>query len=189
MSKRARVSELAKSRLCVRVKNRVYAKGSIVKFTDEEFADPYVQIQIRNGKLIVLDENMASNIEEPKTEEPKVEKPKVEKPVKTAKKKTKKKKTSKKSKKKASKTIVKTKKVTEEEAESKNEVPDGMHVHIPEGSDALPAVRVPRTGENIIDLDLDLDGPDEDSTIKFVDHEQEQEAIAKNIASNNEEIV
>jgi len=82
---------------------------------------------------------------------------------------------------------VKMKRKTEESAKKDNAVPKGMHVHIPEGSDALPAVRLPRASETIIELDLDA--PEE--TVDFVDQEQKKEAESrlKKIAMDNEDII
>lgn len=82
-------------------------------------------------------------------------------------------------------------KMDEELSEKKKQEKTEMHVHIPdEVKDEIKPLRVP-VSQDILELDLDLDSPENIGELPFVDKQQAEEAKfrLKNLAGDNEEVV
>tara|TARA_B100000614_G_scaffold262909_1_gene300777 strand:+ start:241680 stop:242411 length:732 start_codon:yes stop_codon:yes gene_type:complete len=162
--------------------NRIINQNQTFFVNEPDLDDSQLNDYIDKGWFIeVTDEEAA----------PKPKKSASKKSSKKTAKKTSKKAASKKSNEKSavSKTKVVKQAASEEEQDEANvqaqadSTPEGMYVHVPDGSDA-PAPR--RTPKNETILDLDLDGPDDDG-LSFVDQEQREERKLP-VAKDNAEV-
>ena len=157
--------------------DQLISQNQIFFVNGSKLNHPEIQGYIKKGWLIVTEDDQTTKVDEqikqviPDT-----------KPSKTNKKNGRKRKDSTKTVTKTNKTA-RTKNITKQNVKT-SETPAGMYSHVPEGSDAVAPVRLPRSGELIVDLDIrDID----DGDLSFVDHEQ-KEARKLPLAEENSEV-